>query len=107
MVPFGAFVELIPGVDGLIHISQISNKRIGKPEDVLALGSTVEAKITSLDFDSQKISLSIRELLGEPEPQAAPAAAQEEKKEDQIPSEYREDVKVTIGDMLNNKTENN
>ncbi len=62
-MPFGAFVELIPGVDGLIHISQIANKRIKEPADELTLGQEVEAKITELDWEKKRISLSIRALL--------------------------------------------
>lgn len=73
LMPFGAFAEVLPGVDGLIHISQIANRRIGKPEEVLAVGDVVEAKITAIDEEKQKISLSIR-ALAEP----APAEADEE-----------------------------
>ena len=62
LMPFGAFAEVVPGVDGLIHISQIANRRIGKPEDELSVGQMVEAKITSVDDEKQKISLSIRAL---------------------------------------------
>ena len=62
-MPFGAFAEIVPGVDGLIHISQIADRRIEKPEDVLSEGQTVEAKITAIDEEKQKISLSIRALL--------------------------------------------
>ena len=73
-MPFGAFAEVIPGVDGLIHISQIANRRIGKPEEVLSVGDVVEAKITAIDNEKQKISLSIR-ALSEPAPaEVAPAA---------------------------------
>ena len=72
LMPFGAFAEVIDGVDGLIHISQIANRRIGKPEDVLSVGDVVDAKITAIDDDKQKISLSIR-ALSEP----APAAVEE------------------------------
>ena len=64
-MPFGAFAEIVPGVDGLIHISQIADRRIEKPEDVLSEGQTVEAKITAIDEEKQKISLSIRALLEE------------------------------------------
>ena len=63
LMPFGAFAEVVPGVDGLIHISQIADRRIEKPEDVLSEGQTVEAKITAIDEEKQKISLSIRALL--------------------------------------------
>ena len=65
LMTFGAFAEIIPGVDGLIHISQIANKRIGKPEDVLAEGQTVQVKITEVDAENKRISLSIRALLEE------------------------------------------
>ena len=71
LMPFGAFAEVVPGVDGLIHISQIADRRIEKPEDVLSEGQTVEAKITAIDEEKQKISLSIRALL-------APAADEED-----------------------------
>ena len=63
LMTFGAFAEILPGVDGLIHISQIANKRIGKPEDVLAEGQEVQVKITEVDAENKRISLSIRALL--------------------------------------------
>lgn len=65
MMPFGAFAQIVPGVDGLIHISQISNKKIAKPEDVLKVGEEVEAKIIEIDDEAKKVSLSIRALLPE------------------------------------------
>ena len=68
LMTFGAFAEIIPGVDGLIHISQIANKRIGKPEDVLAEGQEVQVKITDVDAENKRISLSIRALLTPEEP---------------------------------------
>ena len=63
MMPFGAFAEIMDGVDGLIHISKIANKRISKPADVLELGQVVDAKIIEIDNEKQKISLSIRALI--------------------------------------------
>ncbi len=63
LMTFGAFAEIIPGVDGLIHISQIANRRIGKPEDVLSEGQEVQVKITDVDAENKRISLSIRALL--------------------------------------------
>lgn len=63
MMTFGAFAEIIPGVDGLIHISQIADRRIGKPEDVLSEGQEVDVKIIDIDADNKRISLSIRALL--------------------------------------------
>ena len=63
LMTFGAFAEIIPGVDGLIHISQIADRRIGKPEDVLSEGQEVDAKIIDVDAENKRISLSIRALL--------------------------------------------
>ena len=60
---FGAFAHIIPGVDGLIHISQIANKHVAKPADVLKIGEKVEAKITEIDDERKRVSLSIRALL--------------------------------------------
>ena len=74
LVSFGAFAELLPSVDGLIHISQISTERIPNPSSVLSVGQEVEAKIIAIDWENKKISLSIRALL---EPQATEEVAQE------------------------------
>ncbi|MCQ2418885.1 MAG: bifunctional 4-hydroxy-3-methylbut-2-enyl diphosphate reductase/30S ribosomal protein S1 [Clostridia bacterium] len=63
LMTFGAFAEILPGVDGLIHISQIADRRIGKPEEVLSEGQEVEAKITAVDEERKRISLSIRALI--------------------------------------------
>ncbi|MEG2571178.1 MAG: S1 RNA-binding domain-containing protein, partial [Clostridia bacterium] len=60
LMPFGAFAEVMPGVDGLIHISQISNERINRPGEVLSEGQEVEVKITAIDLENKKISLSMR-----------------------------------------------
>jgi len=76
LMDFGAFAEVVPGVDGLIHISQIANRRINKPGDVLNVGDVVDAKITAIDEENHKVSLSIR-ALAEPAP-AAEAEAEEE-----------------------------
>jgi len=70
MMPFGAFAEIVDGVDGLIHISQIAQTRIGKPADVLELGQTVDAKIIEIDDENKKVSLSIRALLDEAQAEA-------------------------------------
>ncbi len=64
LMTFGAFAEILPGVDGLIHISQIADRRIGKPEDVLSEGQVVQVKITDI-AENKRISLSIRALLEE------------------------------------------
>jgi 4-hydroxy-3-methylbut-2-enyl diphosphate reductase len=71
LMTFGAFAEVVPGVDGLIHISQIADRRIEKPGDVLSEGQIVDAEIIAIDEEKKKISLSIRSLL-------APAAEETE-----------------------------
>jgi small subunit ribosomal protein S1 len=108
LVPFGAFVELDEGVDGLVHISQISNYRLAKPGDVLEVGQEVEAKVLDFDSEAKKISLSIKEVNPidperpaieekKPEPvkekpkKAAPAAA---------PTKHVEELTNTIGEAL-------
>ncbi len=76
MTQFGAFASVIPGIDGLIHISQIADHRIEKPQDVLKVGDEVKVKITDIDFDRHRVSLSIRALLEEQKAAEDEAAAQ-------------------------------
>lgn len=78
--PFGAFAEVVPGQDGLIHISEISRERIEKPSDVLELGAEVDARIIAIDEEKQKVSLSIKALI---EP-AAPADVAEDEEDDDV-----------------------
>ena len=91
LTTFGAFANIIPGIDGLIHISQIANKRIDKPADVLSVGETVEAKITAIDFDKKRVSLSMRALLPEDE-QAPVKAAQATEAVEEAPAEEAADA---------------
>lgn len=63
MTTFGAFANVIDGIDGLIHISQIADRHIEKPQDVLSIGEVVKAKITEIDYDKKRVSLSIRALI--------------------------------------------
>ncbi len=86
---YGAFANVIPGIDGLIHISQIANKHIEKPQDVLSVGEEVEAKITDIDYDKKRVSLSIRALL--PEEEKAPVA-------DDEPEDGEDDVIISTDD---------
>ncbi len=72
MTEFGAFVELAPGVDALLHVSQISKDHVEKPADALSLGQEVEAKIVDFNEADKKISLSIKALFAPEEPVAAP-----------------------------------
>ena len=99
LVPFGAFVEIEQGLDGLVHISQISNVRLGKPGDVLKVGQVVEAKITELDVEAKKISLSIKEVnpidpVGSKKEEAAGEP------EEEAPTEHVEEMTNTIGENL-------
>ena len=88
MTTFGAFAQIIPGVDGLIHISQIANHRVEKPQDELSIGQEVEVKITNVDYDKKRISLSIRVLLPEEAPAEPVAeAAAEEAPAEEAPAE--------------------
>ena len=80
LMTFGAFAEIVPGVDGLIHISQLADHRVEKPEDVVHEGDTVDAKITAIDEEHKKVSLSIRALL-----ESAPA--EEDEEGDEVPAE--------------------
>lgn len=75
MTTYGAFARIIPGIDGLIHISQIANKHIAKPQDELTVGQEVEAKIIAVDSEKKRVSLSIRALLepAEEEKEEVPA----------------------------------
>ena len=92
LTTFGAFANIIPGIDGLIHISQIANKRIDKPADVLSVGDTVEAKITAIDFDKKRVSLSMRALLPEDEQAPVKAAAEVAETVEEAPAEEAADA---------------
>ena len=63
LMDFGAFAEVVPGADGLIHVSQISREKLDKPSDVLKVGDEIDAKITKIDPETHKISLSVKALL--------------------------------------------
>ncbi len=75
MTTFGAFARVIPGIDGLIHISQIADRHISKPQDVLKVGDKVNCKITAVDYDKKRVSLSIRALI-EPAEEVAEEAVE-------------------------------
>ncbi|MFZ5754640.1 MAG: bifunctional 4-hydroxy-3-methylbut-2-enyl diphosphate reductase/30S ribosomal protein S1, partial [Bacillota bacterium] len=96
IAPFGAFVELEPGVDGLIHISQLANKRVNKVEDVVTVGQKIQAKIIDFDPDNKRISLSLKDVVSETE--------KNEFKE--YLEQQQEETGTTIGDVLKEKEEN-
>ncbi len=89
LVSFGAFVEIQPGVEGLVHISEIANRHIGTPGEVLEEGQEVEAKVLDVKPEEQRISLSIRQLLEDEEN----ANVEEYKQDDQ-------GMGITLGDMI-------
>ena len=75
MTDFGAFVELEPGVDALLHVSQIAKEHVDKPADVLTIGQEVTAKVVDFDGEAKKISLSIKAILNDA-PQEQPVEAE-------------------------------
>ncbi len=122
LVPFGVFVELEKGLDGLVHISQISNKRIAKPEDVIKNGQEVEARVMEVDGEKKRLSLSIKEAnpIDPPEPEGPPAVEKVEEKKpvrerkkkivkgsvpktapkQEAPARHVEEMNLKLGDML-------
>ncbi len=107
MKPFGAFVELSNGLEGLVHISNITYKRISKPQDVLEMGQMVTAKVVEIDLDKKRIELSIREMeerMPEEEPanQAQEQAEKEptEKSEEKAPATEETVLKDAEGEQL-------
>ena len=78
MTTYGAFARIIPGIDGLIHISQIADKHVAKPQDELTVGQEVEAKIIAVDLDKKRVSLSIRALIEPEVKEEAPESAENE-----------------------------
>ncbi|HKM17646.1 MAG: 30S ribosomal protein S1 [Firmicutes bacterium] len=94
-VDFGAFVKLEDGVEGLIHISQLSHRHVAKTEDVVKAGDQVEVKVINVDREAKRIGLSLREL--EPKPEASKEAKKQEKVEE-APAD--EELTTNIGDMF-------
>ena len=90
MAPFGAFVEIAPGIDALLHVSQILRTRVEKPDDVLKIGQEIEAKIVEFKPESKKISLSMKVLL--PKEDKNEAAAEEESAAEEVKEEVNEAV---------------
>ena len=78
MTDFGAFVELAPGVDALLHVSQISKEHVEKPSDVLKIGQEIEAKIVDFNEEDKKISLSMKALEAQEEAAESEEAPAEE-----------------------------
>lgn len=100
LLDFGAFVEIKPGLDGLVHISEISTKHIAKPSDELKIGQEVEVRILDIKPEDKKISLSIKKV-----DETVLEEKKEEPKKEKVVKDnsYREDCDVSIGDILTDK----
>jgi len=94
IVPFGAFVELLPGVEGLVHISEISHRHIGVPSEVLSEGDTVKVKVLDINIPEKRVSLSIRAL----EENVAPT-------EEVFEGQPEESTGFSLGDMIGDQLE--
>lgn len=107
IVPFGAFVQLEDGIDGLVHISQISNVRIAKPSDVLEIGQEVEAKVIELNLETRKIGLSIKEVNPIDPVKTKEEAVTQGEPTEEVPTEHIEEMtnKIELPQELVN-TEN-
>lgn len=96
LISFGAFVEVLPGVEGLVHISQISHKHIATPNEVLTSGEKVQVKVLSVDAADHRLALSIKALQEKPAVEKKEAAPKKEEKVE-IPEE---DTGFTLGDIV-------
>jgi 4-hydroxy-3-methylbut-2-enyl diphosphate reductase len=94
VAPFGAFVELEPGVEGLIHVSELSNRRISKPEEVVKPGQEITAKVLRVKPEERRISLSMREADERPAKRERPERAPKEEKAPAEPD------RLTLGDVF-------
>jgi 4-hydroxy-3-methylbut-2-enyl diphosphate reductase len=95
VVDFGAFVKLEDGVEGLVHISELSHRHVAKAEDVVKSGDRVEVQVISVDADARRIGLSIKELEPKPAPKPAPKAKREE-----VLQTEPEELTTNLGDMF-------
>ena len=94
--PFGAFVRLADGIDGLVHISQLADRRVNKPEEVVSLGQEVKVKVLKVDQEAKRISLSMQE---------AAEGAEREQVRAFLKDQAQEEMKLTIGDLIRIKQE--
>lgn len=97
--PFGAFLQVEPGIEGLVHISQLAHQRVGKTEDVVTPGDQVKVKVLGVDKDGKRISLSIKEALDIPSEATKPANVYESQ-DDGAVDLVDEGLGVTIGDIV-------
>ena len=102
---FGAFVQLEPGVEGLVHISQLAWGRVAKTEDAVTPGDVVNVKVLGFDLDSKKISLSIKETMERPAQTEAPAPVEEVEEKEEEPTYVPDEDTITIADMIGEDNE--
>ena len=105
LTSFGAFVEVFPGVEGLVHISQISHQHIATPHEVLQEGQEIQVKVLDAKEDEQRLSLSIK-ALEEKAVNEAPAAEEKREKKEKKTEEYvadDSDGNFTLADLLGDK----
>jgi ribosomal protein S1/(E)-4-hydroxy-3-methyl-but-2-enyl pyrophosphate reductase len=103
LVSFGAFVEIEPGVEGLVHISRLSDHRVGKPEDVVTVGQEIQVKVLEINKQDQRISLSIKDAMEKTEAPREKVKEKGEKKHNQEMTSYSTDntgVGVNLGDVF-------
>lgn len=100
LVGFGAFVEVAPGVEGLVHISQISHKHIGTPHEVLEEGQEVQVKVLDINTDEKRVSLSIKDTEEAP---AQPEKKQSKPKKEAEPAEENQGLNLTLGERFGDK----
>lgn len=103
LMPFGVFCEVLPGVDGLIHISQLADHRVGKPSDVVSEGDVVTVKLTEIDMEKKKVSLSIRALIEK----TAQESVDDDDTEDEIVATSEAGHTAIAGDLLEDGELNN
>lgn len=102
-VDFGAFVKLEDGVEGLVHISQLSHKHVAKTEDVVSAGDKVQVKVISVDPDARRIGLSIKELEPKPEPKPQPRVQAQPVVEETTSDELTTTIGDIVGDLFKNR----
>ncbi|MDI6816470.1 MAG: 30S ribosomal protein S1 [Actinomycetota bacterium] len=97
LVPFGAFVEIEEGLEGLIHISELAHKHVEMPEEIVKVGESVDVKIVGIDVDKRRVSLSVKQTLPAPEDTKAEAAAEtEDVEEATVEIAVAEEVEPTV-----------
>ena len=108
LLDFGAFVRLQEGVEGLVHVSQISYEHVEKPSDELNIGDEIEAKILEINPESKRIALSIKETKEKPETKPRPQPKKSQKPKQEIAPEYEnQELEHNLGDLIAAKLDEN